>query len=137
MTINKLCASSVFGWLPPYVETGFRPYSYATEDLYEISHKDKNGEYDGAKHPYTVTSDPEMYDYESLMHYSSFENFNGEKEKNVKGVPLVKWKDGGKDYEPPAEVTEENAEMLLYSAGMIGPTTKDVGIIKALYAWGA
>ncbi|KAH7094346.1 hypothetical protein FB567DRAFT_542809 [Paraphoma chrysanthemicola] len=138
MTIDKLCHSSVFGRLPPYVDTGFRPFSYSTEDYWEMSHKDKNGNYDGQNHPYSVTSDPAMYDYESLMHYSSFENMNSEKKgEGLKGLPLVKWKDGKFGYVPPNEVTDKNAELLVYTSTRVGPTSKDVGITKALYGWGA
>ncbi|KAH7084698.1 hypothetical protein BKA63DRAFT_559387 [Paraphoma chrysanthemicola] len=121
MTIDKLCRSSIFGRLPTYVDTGFRSCSYSTEDYWEMSHKDKNGNHDGQNHPYTVTSAPQIE----------------KKGQGLKELPLVKWKDGEFGYVPQKEVADTNAEFLVYSSARLGPTSKDVGIVKALYGWGA
>lgn len=133
MSIAKLCTSTVYGRLEPWKSLGFRAYDYSTEEYWEIFHKDKDGKDDGYQHHYTVAASEE-YDVKSIMHYASLSGWKGG-QWSVKTAPLVKWKNGGKDFTPPSEVTEDNAEFIFADLNDIGPSGKDVEVVKQLYPW--
>ncbi|KAF1849685.1 uncharacterized protein K460DRAFT_349848 [Cucurbitaria berberidis CBS 394.84] len=133
ISITKLCTSALYGRFEPWKSLAFRAYDYATEEFWEMSHKDENGKDDGYQHHYTVTAS-EDYDVGSIMHYPSISGWKGG-EWSIKAAPLVKWKNGGKDFTPPSEVTEENAELIFADMKNLGPSSKDIEVLKKLYPW--
>lgn len=135
-SIHELCTSSVISQLPIFKNLGFAPAEYSKEPFWDVFHKNRDEEHDGSRHVYTVNKGGE-YDYSSIMHYSSEAwSSNGAsdnpEESTVHNVPLVRWKAGGRGYEPPGEVTERNAELIPFNTM---PSEGDVEGVKALYPW--
>lgn len=133
-TIHEVCASAILSQAEPWASTGLNAAAYSTDPLVDTHHLDSHGLPDGYKHPYTVTADPEWYDVHSIMHYPSKTSWNPDKGWSVRGVPLVRWKKGNKNFKPPKEINDGNAEIIdIWNP--LTPTEKDVAIVKALYPW--
>jgi hypothetical protein len=76
------------------------------------------------------TSKP--YDYDSIMHYDPEAFRNPFKPLRIENVPLVRWKQGGPGYLPPAKATASNADWcqwnskpLVGNAAMIKSNTQE------------
>ncbi|KAJ8114692.1 hypothetical protein OPT61_g3478 [Boeremia exigua] len=131
MTMDKLCESPVFSFLSPWRQINFVPHEYSTKSYYEMFHEDQDGKYDGVDHRYTVVHDRD-YDLKSIMQYPSIMNMAGGELFGVPKMPLVAWKEGGSDYVPPKEATDENAEVVGFN---LVPTESDQKAVKLLYPW--
>ncbi|KAH4107762.1 hypothetical protein HBI80_129040 [Parastagonospora nodorum] len=76
------------------------------------------------------------YDVSSIMHYYSRQagNWRQGEAVTIHNSPLIKWKNGGKDFTPPSVVNDENAEIIDFTWGR-GPSDGDLEGIRAMYPW--
>jgi hypothetical protein len=72
---------------------------------------------------------PLLYDIDSLMHYGSKQ---GAASSNWWEGPLVKWKNGGPNFNPPAQFTQQDIEEI---PAPTEPSNGDVAAIRYLYPW--
>lgn len=134
ITIEELCGSLYAVHDDPWRALGFwYPPSFSTEIKWDRWHKDKEGNYDGKKHPYELENSVK-YDYDSIMHYP-LSSGSGQSTLTIYNAPLVRWVHGGPDYTPPAAVTEENAVLIDEIPHKRGPSDGDFDGVKRLYAW--
>ncbi|KAH6639790.1 hypothetical protein C7974DRAFT_449980 [Boeremia exigua] len=131
MTMDKLCQSPIYSLLWPWNQLNFVPHEYSTQGYYDMHHTDQDGKPDGFDHRYTVTHDRD-YDLKSIMHYPSVINVASGGLLCLPQMPLVAWKEGGEEYEPPKEATIENAVMIGFN---LVPTESDLKAVKMLYPW--
>jgi len=76
------------------------------------------------------------YDIKSIMHYYSRQggNWKISERRTIYNSPLIKWKNGGKGFIPPAVVNDQNAEMMDFRWGY-GPSDGDLEGIRIMYPW--
>jgi hypothetical protein len=80
---------------------------------------------------YTYEFTP-AYDYDSIMHYDSQAFRDKTKSQDLLNMSLVKWKQGGPNYTPPAKPDAGNAEWMDLN---MKPSAGDVAMIKAMYPY--
>jgi hypothetical protein len=121
LSIEELCSSPVKTWERPRSDIGFLPNEFSIDPQWEPHHKDQNGLPDGSRHPYTP-SKRRAYDKNSIMHYTSLQ---GAKDvvslETVHNVPLIAWRQRGKNFQPPDQVTDQNA-FVMHSNYARGPS---------------
>lgn len=76
------------------------------------------------------------YDINSIMHYNSHQAgiWRQGKVIAIHKSPLIKWKNGGKDFTPPAVVNDQNPE-LIGLTWKDGPSDDDLEGIRAIFPW--
>jgi hypothetical protein len=66
------------------------------------------------------------------MHYDSEAFRNPFKPLRIENVPLVRWKQGGPGYLPPAKATASNADWCRWNSK---PSVGDAAMIKSMYPY--
>jgi hypothetical protein len=113
--INELCKSPVESLKYPWRGISFDPFDYSTEPVWEINHHDRDGSLNGWKHKWDVIKGAN-YDIDSIMHYTSLADLNFDTSPGttltVNNAVIVQWKEGKPDYNPPSQVTKDNAVLI-------------------------
>lgn len=132
MTVEKVCNSPIYSMMEPWKQLGFAPHDFATVPYYDMWHKDRNGQLDGAKHRYKVTSG-RKYDLNSIMQYPSIMCIAGGRDQSViQHMPLVAWTGGWEGLVPHKEATSKNAKRLNMN---LVPSKMDCKGVVELYPW--
>jgi hypothetical protein len=133
-SIEGLCNSATHTFMEPWKSMGFMPYAWSTRTMWEWAHQDANGNKNGLYHQWTKMQSRD-YDISSIMHYSSAQGIKANVgPTTVYNAPLVAWKNGGPGYQPPDQVTEQNAELIPIRWGL--PSPGDIEAVYELYPWG-
>jgi hypothetical protein len=135
-SIEGLCSSASQTMMEPWSSMGFMPYSFSMRNMWEWAHHDANGNKDGLYHQWTKMASSD-YDVSSVMHYTSAsaakDGVGSSVPLTVYNSPLVAWKNAGFGYQPPSQITEQNAKLLPNRWGW--PSTGDINAIYELYPW--
>lgn len=75
-----------------------------------------------------------VYDYNSIMHYSSDMGAVYYKENDLANarVPIRRWINSGPDYQPPQQATARNSVLIPMNER---PSNLDILAVKAIYSW--
>ncbi|KAF1942379.1 hypothetical protein EJ02DRAFT_345787 [Clathrospora elynae] len=129
--IDTICGSQIWGHVSQFDEIGFAAPAFSTLPFMDPYHKDKGGNPNGDKHPYTVPHSND-YDMMSIMQYASVDFIKQGNRFDVYSVPLVQWNHSGPNVTPPKEVTEDNALIIIAWDKL---STDDVDMIKSIYPY--